>query len=154
MHRVRNPYDKRMPIYLVNVKCTFMQIARSWRPTGVHRATNVRENNLWATVNNGYLLWWWATARVHPAPSAAWPRPSLFFCPVLHPQHSINHPVMAALRFLSALIYIPQYNPQKGRRSIQFIPKRKFILPNSDVVPSETKFYIIVPFVSTLEFCT
>lgn len=75
-------------VYLVNAK----RYLYADRPLRDARREYTRppptfwENNLWATVNNGYLLWWWATAGVYPAPRVPLDRDRhSFFAPVTPP---------------------------------------------------------------------
>lgn len=101
-------------------------------------------------------------------PSAARPKlPTLFFFFFFRrnstPKRSINHPVMAAPRFLSAHVYMPAHT--RSRRSIyiyiEFIPYREFILripsrsflPERRVVRIEGRLYI-TSFSPTFRLCT
>lgn len=65
--------------------------------------------------------------------------PTLFFfhSPQLHPKRSINHPVMAAPRFLFARVYMPAHTRSRRSIYIEFIPYREFILriPSRSFLP-------------------
>jgi len=61
-----------------------------------------------------------------PIPSAAWPKPLLFFCSVTPPPTLHQSPGNG-----SPSVFIRAYmrdSPHKSRRSMQFIPNRDFIL--------------------------